>query len=160
MKQNYEGDWSVIPLRGPAGTEHPVMMIYSDPTCCDFTDTAYLDKCSYLKDVLEQFKSKLQAVRLMKLAAGSIIKEHRDYDLSFANGVVRLHIPIRTNSGVEFYLNNERILMREGECWYLRLSEPHRVINAGKSDRVHLVIDAEVDEWMRNILSIDETSLF
>ena len=45
--------------------------------------------------------------------------------------------------------------MREGECWYLRLSEPHRVINDGDTDRVHLVIDAIVDDWMRNILLSD-----
>ena len=35
VKQNYEGEWSVIPLRGPARAEHPVMMIYSDPTCTE-----------------------------------------------------------------------------------------------------------------------------
>ncbi len=27
VEQNYSGDWSVIPLRGPAGARHPVMMI-------------------------------------------------------------------------------------------------------------------------------------
>lgn len=152
VKQNYAGNWSVIPLRGPAGAEHPVMMIYSDPACNDFTDTPYLAQCSYLKEVLGNFKSKLQAVRLMKLSPGSIIKEHRDHDLSFEDGVVRLHIPITTNPGVEFYLNDERIIMGEGECWYLRLSDPHRVINGGETERVHLVIDAIVDDWMRNIL--------
>jgi hypothetical protein len=25
VTQNYQGDWSVIPLRGPSGAEHPVM---------------------------------------------------------------------------------------------------------------------------------------
>lgn len=152
VKQNYEGNWSVIPLRGPVGAEHPVMMIYSDPTCSDFADTPYLDQCPYLKDVLVSFKSKLHAVRLMKLAAGSMIKEHRDHDLSFEDDVVRLHIPIKSNPGVEFYLNKDRIVMEEGECWYLRLSEPHQVMNGGQTDRVHLVIDTVVDDWMRNIL--------
>jgi hypothetical protein len=30
VKQNYDGDWSVIPLRAQAGGRHPVMMIYSE----------------------------------------------------------------------------------------------------------------------------------
>jgi len=38
VKQNYDGEWSVIPLRGPATATHPVMMIYSDPTCTEFSD--------------------------------------------------------------------------------------------------------------------------
>ena len=152
VKQNYEGQWSVVPLRGPSGAEHPIMMIYSDPTCTNFSDTPYLDKCNYLKEVLASFKTELYAVRLMKLSAGSVIKEHRDHDLSFEDGTVRLHIPITTNAGVEFYLDNEPVIMKEGECWYLRLSEPHRLENRGATDRVHLVIDAVVDDWMRQLL--------
>ena len=27
VTQNYEGDWDVLPLRGPTGAEHPVMLI-------------------------------------------------------------------------------------------------------------------------------------
>ncbi len=42
VKQNYDGDGSVIPLRGPAGARHPVQMIYSDPTCPDYADTPLL----------------------------------------------------------------------------------------------------------------------
>src|SRR3954470_22903064 len=38
VKQNYEGDWSVIPLRAPAGETHPLRMIYSDPARRDFVD--------------------------------------------------------------------------------------------------------------------------
>ena len=39
VKQNYEGDWSVIALRALAGASHPVQMIYSDPARTDFVDT-------------------------------------------------------------------------------------------------------------------------
>ena len=47
VKQNYEGSWSVIPLRGPAHASHPVMMIYSDPGCTEFSDTPFLDECPW-----------------------------------------------------------------------------------------------------------------
>ena len=153
VTQNYQGQWSVVPLRGQSGAEHPVMMIYSDPTCTDFSDTPFLDTCNYLKEVLASFKTDLHSVRLMKLSAGSVIKEHRDHDLSYEDGTIRLHIPITTNADVEFYLDNERVVMEEGECWYLRLSEPHRLVNRGNTDRVHLVIDATVNNWVRDQLT-------
>jgi hypothetical protein len=54
-----------------------------------------------------------------------------------------------TNDAVEFYLNDTRVVLEAGTLWYLRLSEPHRIVNGGSTDRVHLVIDAEVDGWVK-----------
>jgi len=152
VQQNYDGDWSVIPLRGKAGATHPVMMIYSDPTCRDFEDTPMLAACPYFRQVLDTFRAPLRAVRLMRLTPGSVIKEHTDLELSFEEGTVRIHVPVVTNAGVEFYLNRSRVVLDAGSCWYLRLSDPHSVANRGSSDRVHMVIDAEVDDWMTHIL--------
>ena len=156
VKQNYEGSWSALPLRGPAGESHPIRMIYPNPSCRDFVDTPLLDGCPYFREVLAAFGSPLESVRLMKLAAGSSIKEHADHDLAFESGTVRLHIPVVTNPGVEFHLNGERVVMRAGECWYLRLSDPHSARNGGGADRVHMVIDARVDDWMREMLAASE----
>lgn len=152
VQQNYEGDWSVIPLRGKAGATHPVMMIYSDPTCREFEDTLMLAACPYFRQVLATFEAPLQAVRLMRLTAGSVIKEHADHDLSYEQGTVRLHIPVVTSPDVEFYLNRQRVMLEAGTCWYLRLSDPHSVFNRGATDRVHMVIDAEVNDWIGNVL--------
>lgn len=152
VAQNYEGDWSVIPLRGKAGATHPVMMIYSDPACRDFADTPMLEACPYYREVLATFKAPLQAVRLMRLAPGSVIKEHADNDLSFEQGTVRFHIPVVTNPYVEFYLNRERVVLEAGSCWYLRLADPHSVVNGGDADRVHMVVDATVNDWIEGVL--------
>jgi hypothetical protein len=152
VKQNYQGSWSAIPLRAPAGEEHPVRMIYSDPSCREFADTPFLAACPYFREVLAAIEAPLEAVRLMKLAPGSIIKEHTDHDLAFEHGMIRLHIPVKTNPGVEFYLNRRRVVMNEGECWYLRLSDPHAVTNGGEADRVHLVIDARPSPWLEAML--------
>jgi hypothetical protein len=152
VRQNYEGDWSVIPLRGKAGATHPVMMIYSDSTCREFADTPMLEACPYYREVLATFKAPLQAVRLMRLTAGSLIKEHTDYDLSFEDGTVRFHIAVTTNPYVEFYLNRERVMLEAGSCWYLRLADPHSVANNGDTDRVHMVIDAGVNDWVAEVL--------
>ena len=53
VKQNYNGDWSVIPLRGPAGASHPVQMIYSDPSRSDFEGTPMLAGLRYFRAVLD-----------------------------------------------------------------------------------------------------------
>jgi hypothetical protein len=153
VRQNYDGDWSVIPLRGSASAKHPVMMIYSDPTCTDFADTPMLAACPYFRQVLDTFKTPLLAVRLMRLTPGSVIKEHNDMDLSFEDGTVRIHVPVVTNAGVEFYLNRSRVVLDAGSAWYLRLSDPHSVVNGGSSDRVHMVIDAEVNRWVADVLT-------
>ena len=154
VKRNYEGSWSVIALRAPATASHPVQMIYSDPTCTEFADTPILQQCPYFREVLAQFPSELHAVRLMRLASGSHIKEHTDVGLDWDAGMIRVHVPVATNPGVEFYLNRRRIIMQEGECWYLRLSDPHSVSNNGTSDRVHLVIDAVANSDMRQLLEV------
>jgi hypothetical protein len=148
VRQNYEGNWSAIPLRAPADARHPVRMIYADPTCDTFADTPMLQGCPYFSEMLATFECPLRAVRLMRLAAGSVIKEHEDPDLSFEDGTVRMHVPVITNDAVAFVLNRTRVVMEPGSTWYLRLSDPHSVSNAGASDRVHLVIDAVVNDWL------------
>lgn len=151
VKANYDGDWSVIPLRAPAGETHPLRMIYSDPACKVFEDTPLLDACPYFREVIAAFQAPLRTVRLMRLTAGSIIKEHHDVDLSFEDGSVRLHIPVVTNPDVDFRLNGTRVVLEAGSCWYLRLSDPHSVANRGTEDRVHLVIDAFVNDWIGRV---------
>lgn len=153
VTQNYNGDWDILPLRGPKEAVHPVMMAYSDPTCLEFEDTPFLKECPYISKVLDNFPFELHAVRLMSLSPGSRIKEHRDHDLSLEDGAIRLHIPIRTSADVDFKLNGESVNMLEGECWYLRLSDPHSVFNGSQIQRVHLVIDAPVTSSVSKFFS-------
>jgi hypothetical protein len=152
VKQNYDGDWSVIALRAKAGATHPVMMIYSDPTATEFVDTPMLRDCPYFHEVLAAFDCPLRAVRLMRLTPGSVIKEHTDLELSVEEGTARIHIPVVTNPDVEFYLNGTRIVLDAGSAWYLRLSDRHSVYNKGANDRVHMVVDATVNGWLRSMI--------
>jgi len=153
VKRNFDGSWSAIALRGPSYATHPVQLIYSDPACSDFRDTPVLVRCEYFQSVLAAFQCPLRAVRLMRLTAGSIIREHTDVDLDVERGFARIHVPIVTNPDVIFLLNQRRVRMEEGECWYLRLSDPHAVRNEGDTDRVHLVIDAVANEWLERMLT-------
>jgi hypothetical protein len=152
VKQNYDGVWDVLPLRGTAGATHPIMMIYSDPTATEFADGPLLDETPYIREVLTAFRCPLRSVRLMRLTPGSVIKEHDDLDLAAELGMARIHVPIATNPQVEFLVNRVPVTMAPGEAWYLRLSDKHSVANRGTTDRVHLVIDAVVDDWLFDTL--------
>lgn len=152
VKQNYDGVWDVLPLRGKAGATHPVMMIYSDPSATAFEDGPLLGEVPYIRELLAAFRCPLRSVRLMRLTPGSVIKEHTDVDLAAEFGMARIHVPITTNRQVEFMVNRVPVAMAPGEAWYLRLSDRHSVANRGTTDRVHLVIDAVVDDWLLDTL--------
>jgi hypothetical protein len=154
VPQNYEGDWSVIPLRAAKGTadQHPIRQIYSDPAATEFEDTAALAPCPYFREVLAVLGPNVRSARLMRLAPGSVIKEHTDADLSAEEGTARLHVPITTNPDVVFEVNRRRADMAPGEVWYLRLADPHRVANRGSADRIHLVVDVAMGERLEALM--------
>lgn len=152
VPDNYRGDWSVAPLRAPAGAGHPILQITSPPDCKDWVQTEWLTASPAIAALLARFECPLASVRLMRLGPGSEIKEHKDHDLSAHFGVARLHVPLTTSAQVEFLVNRQPVNMIPGECWYLRLADPHAVVNRGTSNRIHLVIDAEVNDWLADLL--------
>jgi len=148
VKQNYEGDWSALPLRAQAGVTHPIQLIYSAPGVTEFVDTAWRARMPGMSVAISAFDCEVRSVRLMRLAAGSVIKEHEDFELDVADGYARIHIPVLTNPQVDFRLNGERVTMAPGEAWYLRLADRHSVVNGGETARVHLVLDLVVNDWL------------
>lgn len=154
VTENYEGQWRILPLRGPRGETHPIRLATSHPGVRDYQDTDFLGPA--FRKALARFRCPLGAVRVMSLEAGSEIREHCDPDLDGQGGVVRLHIPLLTHDGVEFLLNGRAVPMKAGECWCLRLSDPHAVRNPGPGGRLHLVLDAELDPWLRGLLGLKE----
>lgn len=149
-RDRYAGDWSGLVLRGPVGGGDS---LYSGGET--FEDRPLLAHCPALRAVLATFQCPLRSVRLLRLGPGAVIREHRDYDLGPDQGEVRLHVPVRTHAAVDFRLRNRRVDMAEGEAWYLDLSQPHRVANRGERDRIHLVLDAVLDDWLRELISVD-----
>jgi hypothetical protein len=150
-KPYYEGEWSGIALRSVGGMDG---RLYPDPTAqTAYADTPTLEHCSYVQEVLATFACPLEAVRFLKLRAGSHIREHRDYNLGYEDGEIRVHVPVVTNDAVAFYLNRERIMMNEGECWYVNTNLPHHVVNNSATDRIHLVIDCVVNDWVHNLFA-------
>lgn len=153
QKLHYEGEWSAIPLRSVNGQADNIIISPLDNA--EYRDTHFLEESNYLKKILAGFHCPLLAVRLLKLNAGAIIKEHRDAELCFEKGEVRLHIPVITHPDLEFYLDKERMILQEGECWYMNFNLPHSISNHSPVNRIHLVIDAVVNDWLTNLFNSD-----
>ena len=142
----HDGGWTGVPLRAVAGS---AVQLYPAPVPdAAYADMPVLAALPGFRQALAQFHCPLQAVRLLRLAAGSHIREHRDYGLGFDDGVIRLHVPLQSGPDVQFYLDGTRVSMAPGECWYLEFGLPHRVQNNGATDRIHLVLDCEVNDWL------------
>jgi hypothetical protein len=148
---HYEGEWTAIPLRSTDGSTDNIIIAPQENA--EYKDTVFLDECPYIKEVLQTFDCPLMAVRLLKLNAGALIKEHRDHDLYFEKNEIRLHIPVITHEQVETWLDKERLLLQEGECWYMNFNLPHSIINKSPVNRIHLVIDARVNDWVKQLFA-------
>jgi len=140
----YSGTWNSLPLYAPNGDSKNIFALSnSEP----ILPTEELKDCPYLKEVIQQFECPLLSVRLLRLAVGAKIKPHRDYKLGYEDNCFRLHVPIKTNPGVAFTLDDTNLEMLPGECWYTNVNYVHSVSNLGEEDRIHLVIDGERNVW-------------
>lgn len=157
--------YSVIPLRAPAHLVDtslpfpPPAADYADGSWTDWMNTPDMEQSPYLKNIFAEFSqyTTVNLIRLLFLAPNSMVQEHRDPTLGLEEekAMIRLTIPIDNNDGVQFFLNDSLVPMKPGECWYLRLTDPHRVINNGTTDRVNLTIDiipnAKITEIISNV---------
>jgi len=137
--------WAALPLRSPGGSTESIS---ASADINAYADTYYLAQSPYFARVMKAFKCKKHSVRLLALAPDTQIKRHTDHELSFEDGLARIHIPIKTHSKVKFILAEQRLRPREGESWYINANYPHSVNNTSKLTRVHLVMDCQVNPWL------------
>ncbi|MFC1750249.1 aspartyl/asparaginyl beta-hydroxylase domain-containing protein [Pseudomonadota bacterium] len=154
----YNGNWDVFPLRCDAQhvDAHPILQSFALEGVTRWKNLPIVDQCPSFKTVLDKLQSHhfhIYSARLMRLHAGSEITEHVDHGVGHACGEVRLHVPITTNPKVEFKVNRKQVPMQPGELWYIDADKPHSVANRGETDRVHLVIDGKVNEWLNEQLT-------
>ncbi|MDR6238946.1 aspartyl/asparaginyl beta-hydroxylase domain-containing protein [Aureibacter tunicatorum] len=151
--------YNVLPLRAPAHVVDnslpfpPPSDNYADGSWTDWMNTEDLETSPYLKEVVDFFAehTKVTLVRLLRLAPNCTVEEHVDptLGLEVKESVIRLTVPITVQSDVKFYLNSQEVLMEAGECWYLRLTDPHKVVNSGSKERINLTIDMQPNDWIR-----------
>lgn len=153
-RRDYQGDWNVLPLRcrREHAQAHPVLQGFSLQGMQEgeeWRDLPLLQECPTIEALLASLRCPLKSVRLMRLCAGAYIKPHRDHGLALEYGEARLHLPIHTSNDVRFMVDGRRVPLREGELWYINTDREHEVRNPGKTDRIHLVIDCLVSDWLR-----------
>jgi hypothetical protein len=156
--------YNVLPLRSPAHMVDPSLPMppppesgdYADGSWTQWSDTAALKESPYLSSVIETFRklSQVTLVRLLRLEAGAVVKQHTDPTLGLEQqkSVIRLTIPIQSDENVQFYLNNEIVPMKQGECWYMRLSDPHSITHNGDIERINMSIDVVPNESIKSLV--------
>jgi hypothetical protein len=154
--------YDVLPLRSPAHFVDPLLPVppspddYADGSWTNWLDTSLLKSSPYLLSIVDSFRANctVNLVRLLRLSPGATVKEHTDptLGLEIERSVIRLTILIITNDSVDFYLNNDPVPMLPGDCWYLRLSDPHKVYNHGTSERISMTIDVVPNDWVRSLI--------
>ena len=105
---------------------------------------------------------KVHRIRFMSLSEGDgELERHTDLvdrDSGIADGkLARIHFPLITNKDVIFTNwdwdgRKKEYHMAIGEAWYLDTRKPHRAINGGQDERIHLVVDIESTETLRGLL--------
>ena len=115
-------------------------------------------------DMLDKLPCEFERVRFMRLEAGKVIGKHTDKidkDIGFDDGdIIRIHMPIRTNSQVVFTLyestkdkDGTEYNLETGHYYYTDVTKAHAVRNTSAVDRIHLVADCYSNEKMRALLS-------
>lgn len=143
----HSGDWSGVALISAADALSELSCGRGQP----------LHRAAWSADsrwhaALRDWPLDIVSARLLRLGPGARIHEHRDYDLGGADADLRLHVPLLSPPEVDFWLDQQRIPMLAGECWFLDLSRPHRVDNRGAEPRIHLVIDCRPSPWLEQAI--------
>jgi hypothetical protein len=102
-------------------------------------------KLPQLRSIIFALMAKLEAehlgaVLITKIQPGGKIYPHVDggWHADFYN--TKVYIPIQTNDGVVNRVEDEYVVMKEGEVWYWDNSKEHDVVNNGKEDRITLIV--------------------
>lgn len=172
---NYNKDksWSALSLRGYSADPSFIIKPSEMPgkwqqehadSKFELQDTrlrAQLNAVDYLQSLLTR-DSNVHRIRLMRLApGGGELARHTDQvdkDSGVEDGkLMRFHIPLITNSEVFFtswdmFGEARTVNMRVGDAWYLDTRKPHRAINKGDTDRIHLVVDVEANDAIRGLV--------
>lgn len=162
-KYNAKGDWDAISIRGYSDDISNILkpgVLKSDVEPAELRWTSLYEEPALLpiKEILLQIPAEFERVRVMRLKAGTTIKKHTDkVDKEIKDGkIVRLHVPLKTNQHVHFYLwegkKENHFTLQVGKYYYVDVTAAHAVHNKADFDRLHLVIDCYMNPRLENLL--------
>lgn len=143
---DHDGGWSAVGLIAADGDPQKLARGGT------YSKTPVLKHAPYMECIIDNLPSNKLRVRLMRFEKRKNIFWHYDAGENLDGPVVRLHIPVVTNEKVEFQISHHNVRWKAGEFWYGDFSFPHRLRNGGEEDRIHLVIDLEINEFLRNTI--------
>ena len=121
--------------------------------------TEFGRQLNYLNSIIEAnfHTEKIKMVRA-NLLSDALLIPHRDY-VEFkddAERLVRIHVPIRTDSNCLHSEDGNVFHMRLGEVWFLDVSRVHSACNLSDNARISLVLDFCLDnEPLESLLKQD-----
>jgi hypothetical protein len=144
---HHTGGWSTISLVAANGDPREDRR----PKNAIYLKTPVLESSPAVDRFLDRLEADKERVRLMRLTPGDRIHWHRDEGASVDRRFVRVHLPVFTNDGSRSQISHVDTPWRPGALWYGDFSFPHRAHNGGNTDRVILVIDLVVNDWVRSL---------
>lgn len=130
-------------------------------------DTSLYDQFPEVRQLLSFLDGECHRVRFMQLApGGGELQRHTDQvDPDAGNSLgalARLHFPLVTNPKVIFTTWNESDEEEHyhygfGECWIIDTRKPHKAVNGGQENRIHLVVDVTVTPKLEKMICEGES---
>ena len=132
-----------------------------------------LNSCSYFKEIFDSFETEITGFRLMRRKAHSSYGLHHDKDMG--DDIKRFQIPIVTNDdswlcvthydeisegwteensytmedfGRRFKGRHDSYQLEPGTMYHFDVTKIHTLFNDGDTDRVTLLIDVKVNDWL------------
>ena len=123
-------------------TEHPALEENQDvlQPLLDFVRGQFGQTSESLESHDNESSGYFARMLFVKLIAGGSIPPHHDTGPSMRRSH-RIHLPLVTNDGVEFYVGDTTRNLLPGEIWEINNRRRHSVINKGTEDRIHMIMD-------------------
>jgi hypothetical protein len=122
----------------------------------DFVENTEWKSYEIFKDYLIEIENnliqllgegKIEVALLINLPKNKKILPHTDSGNEHFFKTKRIHIPITTNDKCNFIVGDEIVQMKEGEIWEIdNAYKIHSVNNDGNTDRIHLLIDYQLED--------------
>ena len=97
-----------------------------------------------IEPILNQLKTyydyNYHASFISKVNPYGTIGIHQDFG-EFLERCHRIHIPLKTNENVFYYIDGEEYVWMKGKCYEFNNMLPHGVFNRSNEDRIHLVLN-------------------
>lgn len=114
--------------------------IFAGLECRDYPLMDVPEFRAAVDDVARMADRKAARAMIVRLRPGGRITRHSDQG-GYADATERYHLAIDTNDDCVMRVGGEEAHAAEGEIYFFDKHVEHEVVNAGPTDRIHLIVD-------------------